>query len=100
MPTDRGYIFETDEHTALRAQVRRFAEAEIAPNAHAWDEAEEFPRELYRRAAPPGILGIGYPEEVGGTDGDVGHVLVAAEELVVAGRRVCSIRSRVGCCRR
>ena len=41
------YLFETEEHAALRAQARRFATAEIAPHAAAWEEACEFPRALY-----------------------------------------------------
>jgi acyl-CoA dehydrogenase len=84
----RTYLFETEEHATLRAQIRRFAEAEIAPHAHAWEEAGEFPRELYRRAAGAGLLGISYPEEVGGGGGDLTHALVAAEEMVLAGRSV------------
>ncbi|MEI8256481.1 MAG: acyl-CoA dehydrogenase family protein [Deltaproteobacteria bacterium] len=82
------YLFETDEHTALRDQIRRWAAQTIAPHAHAWDEAEEFPRELYRQAAEIGLLGMGYAEELGGTGGDVTHVLVASEEMVLAGKSV------------
>ena len=52
----KGYLFETDEHRALREQIRRFAAAEIAPHAYAWEEANEFPRELYQRAAKAGFL--------------------------------------------
>ncbi len=84
----RTYLFETEEHAALRAQVRRFAEAEIAPHAAEWEENEEFPRELYRKVADAGITGIGYPEEVGGAGGDLGFAFVAAEEMVLAGRSV------------
>jgi len=52
---------------ALADAITRFARNEIAPNATAWDEAGEFPRSLYRRAGELGFLGIGYPEELGGT---------------------------------
>lgn len=52
---------------ALADAITRFARSEIAPNATAWDEAGEFPRQLYRRAGELGFLGIGYPEELGGT---------------------------------
>jgi len=83
-----SYIFETDEHKHLREQVRRFASERIAPHAHAWEEAEEFPRTLYREAADAGVLAIGYPEAYGGGGGDVTHVLAAAEEMVIAGRSV------------
>ncbi len=47
--------------------VTRFATEEIAPHASRWDDAGEFPRELYSRAAALGLLGLGYPEELGGT---------------------------------
>jgi len=85
MPT---YSFETDEHAALRGQIRRFAASEIAPNAHRWSEEQEFPRDLYVRAARAGLLGVSFPEEVGGGGGNLGHVLVAAEEMVLAGHSV------------
>ena len=84
----KSYLFETEEHRALRAQIARFASSEIAPHAHDWDEANEFPRELYRSAAKAGFLGIGYPEELGGTGGDLTHSLCASEELVLAGKSI------------
>jgi len=82
------YLFETEEHAQLRENVRRFAQKYIAPHAHAWEEAEEFPRELYRTAAEAGLLGISYPTEEGGGGGDLGHGIVAAEEMVLAGQSV------------
>ena len=85
MPT---YSFEGEEHAALREQIRRFAASEIAPNANSWSEAQEFPRDLYERAARAGLLGVSFPEEVGGAGGDLSHVLVAAEEMVMAGHSV------------
>ncbi len=86
--TPARYLFEIAEHEALREQVGRFARKEIAPHAHEWDEANEFPRDLYRRAAEAGVLGIGYPEAVGGSGGDLGHALAAGDELIVAGLSV------------
>jgi len=84
----KSYLFETDEHRALRKQVRRFAASAIAPHAHAWEEANEFPRELYQAAAKAGFMGVGYPEELGGDGGDLTHVLCASEEMVLAGKSV------------
>ena len=52
---------------ALADLVERFARTEIAPHVTEWDAAGEFPRALYRRAAELGLLGMGYPEEFGGT---------------------------------
>src|SRR5262245_42408764 len=77
------YLFETEEHAQLRRNVKRFAQTYIAPHAHAWEEANEFPRELYKTAAEAGLLGISYPTEDGGGGGDMTHALVAAEEMVL-----------------
>ncbi|MBL8685382.1 MAG: acyl-CoA dehydrogenase family protein [Myxococcales bacterium] len=82
------YLFETDEHEQLRRSMRAFAEREIAPFAHQWEEAGEFPRELYNKAAKAGLLGLSYPEAYGGAAGDLTHVIVACEEMVLAGKSV------------
>ena len=39
--------FYSADHEAFRQTVRRFVDREIVPHVDAWDEAEEFPRELY-----------------------------------------------------
>jgi acyl-CoA dehydrogenase len=75
----------TDEHEALRDTVRRFVAREIAPFAGQWDEAGEFPREMYRRAAAAGLLGIGFPEQYGGTPADLLMHVVLSEEIAAAG---------------
>ena len=56
-----------EQRTALLDTVQRFAEHEIAPHVDAWDEAGEFPRSLHARAGKLGLLGLGYPEALGGT---------------------------------
>lgn len=75
------------DHQAWRDQLRRFVEKEIMPFANEWDEAEEFPRELYKKAADIGLLGLGFPEIYGGTNvgGDPFFGLVTAEELARVG---------------
>ena len=73
------------EHEAFRDGVRAFVNAEIAPHVNAWDEAGSFPRELYRRAAHIGLLGLGYPEAHGGTPADAWFRLIATEEIARAG---------------
>lgn len=55
------------DRAALTDTVTRFARTEIAPHVDAWDAAGEFPRTLYRRAGDLGLLGLGYPEQYGGT---------------------------------
>jgi acyl-CoA dehydrogenase len=81
----RAHPALTDEHEALRETMRRFVAREIAPHAAAWDEAEEFPRELYRKAAAAGLLGIGFPEDYGGTPADLFTHVILAEEIALAG---------------
>lgn len=73
------------EHDAFRAAMRDFVSREITPFAADWDEAETFPRELYRQAAALGILGVGYDEVYGGTPADVFYHLIVAEEMARCG---------------
>src|ERR1700760_4975443 len=77
--------FYTAEHDAFRDVMRRFVDKEIAPFAHEWDEAGEFPRALYRKAAEIGLLGLGFPEEYGGIAADQFMKIVASQELAGAG---------------
>ncbi len=74
------------DRAALADTVRRFAENEIAPNVQAWDDAGEFPRELYARAAELGLLGLGYPEALGGTPASYALKLPAWVALARHGR--------------
>jgi acyl-CoA dehydrogenase len=83
-----SYLFETEEHAAIRQTARKFAQTHIAPHGAQWEEDEEFPVELYALAANAGITGIGYPEAMGGQGGDLSHVTVACDEMVLAGRSV------------
>ncbi|MEM6484068.1 MAG: acyl-CoA dehydrogenase family protein [Pseudomonadota bacterium] len=73
----------TESHEAWRTQLRRFIDAEIAPYAEDWDENGQIPAELWPKAAAVGLLGLGYPEEYGGTsDGiDSWHNWITNEEL-------------------
>ena len=74
-----------ESHRILRQTVARFVEREIKPYVEEWEEAGEFPLELYRKAGSVGLLGIGYPEDLGGTDSDVFHEVVLTEELTCCG---------------
>ena len=55
-----------EEQQQVKASVREFAEAEIAPHVLEWDEAQHFPAELLPKLAGLGLLGIIFPEEYGG----------------------------------
>jgi len=56
----------TDEQKQLRKSVREFAEGEIGPHVHEWDEASHFPVEILPKLAEMGLLGVLFPEEYGG----------------------------------
>ncbi len=73
------------EHEAFRDTVRRFMAREIEPFATEWDEAGEFPRELYKKAAAVGGLQLGFPEAYGGIPCDRFYRLIWAQELAWAG---------------
>ena len=71
-----------DTHRMVRDTVRSFVQREILPYVNDWEEAGEFPRELYKKAADAGILGIGAPEQWGGSVEDVFMKVAACEEMV------------------
>ncbi|QEL23373.1 acyl-CoA dehydrogenase [Bosea sp. F3-2] len=71
----------TEEHEALRDQVRRFVESEIKPHALKWEEDGFVPREVLRKMGELGFFGIRYPAEYGGSEMDTMATVVLAEEL-------------------
>ena len=84
MPKPSPYY--TADHEAFRDQMRRFVDKEIAPFVDQWDEAGEVPRELYNKAAEAGVLGLGFPEELGGMEiPDSFYRTIMCEELARAG---------------
>ncbi len=56
----------TEEHDMIRDTVKKFARNEIAPHSAEWDEAETFPRELFKQGAELGLFGIRIDPEWGG----------------------------------
>ena len=78
-------IWTTPERRQLRESLRAFAEREILPHIEEWELAGELPRELSRRTAAAGLLGVGFPEHVGGEGGDGADVAIICEELHEAG---------------
>lgn len=79
------YPYFTEEHEMFRKTVRDFVSKELVPHAEEWNEAEEFPREVFRRMGDLGFLGIRYPEEYGGSDLDYFYTVVFSEELAKCG---------------
>ncbi|MGI5208616.1 acyl-CoA dehydrogenase family protein [Spirillospora sp. CA-108201] len=77
--------WQTPERAALRALVRDFTAREITPFLAGWEDAGELPRSLHVRAAEAGLLGAGFPEEAGGSGGELFDALIVAEEIIQSG---------------
>jgi alkylation response protein AidB-like acyl-CoA dehydrogenase len=90
--------FDFDEqHRLLRASVREFARAEIAPHAQRWDREERFPMELVPKLARMGLLGIRIPEEYGGSAMDTQAYALCVEEIArVDGSTALTVASHNG----
>jgi alkylation response protein AidB-like acyl-CoA dehydrogenase len=71
----------TDDQRQIQALARDFAQAEIEPNATAWDREHRFPRELYPKLAELGLMGVCVPEEYGGAGADFLSYVLVLEEL-------------------
>ena len=71
----------TSDQRAIQALTRELAEAEIVPNASAWDRDHRFPDELYPKLAEVGLMGVCVPEEYGGAGADFLSYVLVLEEL-------------------
>ncbi len=78
-------VWTTPERLALRRSVRTFVDREITPHIDEWERSGELPRELHRRAGQAGLLGAGFPEEVGGGGGDGVDAAIICEAMHEAG---------------
>lgn len=74
-------LYLNEAHQKLRARVREFAEAEIAPVARQLDEESRFPWENVKKMAELGLFGINIPEEYGGQGLDNLSYILVLEEL-------------------
>jgi alkylation response protein AidB-like acyl-CoA dehydrogenase len=72
-------LLDTEQAQFLES-ARHFVDTEILPNATAWDLAESYPQELFGKFAELGWMGIGVPEEYGGSGGNsLLYALLCAE---------------------
>ena len=77
----RRTIFE-QEHELFRESVEAFVEAEIAPNAEAWDEAGVVDKAMFRKAGEAGLLGMAIPDQYGGGGVDDFRYNAVLDEVV------------------
>jgi alkylation response protein AidB-like acyl-CoA dehydrogenase len=71
----------SDEQQLLKKTVREFAESELAPHSRAWDEKQEFPREVFAKLGELGLMGVVWPAEYGGSGLGTLDYAVVMEEL-------------------
>jgi alkylation response protein AidB-like acyl-CoA dehydrogenase len=70
-----------EEQEQLRREVRTFAEREIAPHVNEWDEKSEFPHEAVKKLGEMGLMGVIFPEDLGGAGMGYVEYVLAIEEL-------------------
>jgi len=71
----------TQDQQMIRDAVRDFAQAELWPNAAAWDRDRHFPKEAHKGLAALGAYGICVPEEFGGANLDYVTLALVLEEI-------------------
>lgn len=74
-------LYFTEQHHATREMVRAFARNEVAPTAAHWDEVAKFPWENVKKMGELGLLGVPWPEELGGAGLDILSYMIVIQEL-------------------
>ena len=72
-------------NTAIRELGAEFVRREVAPHLQEWEDAGSIPRELHRAAGTQGLLGVAFPEEVGGGGGTLMDSIDLQESMFAAG---------------
>jgi acyl-CoA dehydrogenase len=74
-----------DEQAALQEATRQFVRREVEPHLQEWEDAGDIPRSLHLAAAKAGLLGVSFPEEVGGQGGTLLDSVALQEAFFEAG---------------
>ena len=75
----------TPERQALRQLARDLTAKEVVPHLRDWERDGMLPRSLHKAFADAGVLGVGFPEEVGGSGGDSVDAAIVTEEILLGG---------------
>src|SRR5215211_9290175 len=70
-----------EQHLAVRDMVREFARSEVAPVAGELDQTGTFPWENVRKMADLHLLGVPWPESLGGAGLDYVSYIIAIHEM-------------------
>ena len=74
-------LYFSEQHLATREMVRQFARDEVAPIAAKYDADAKFPWESIRKMGELGLLGVPWPEELGGAGLDLISFMIAIHEI-------------------
>ena len=74
-------LYFSEQHLATREMVRQFARDEIAPTAAKHDADATFPWENIRKMGELGLLGVPWPEELGGAGLDLLSFMIVIYEM-------------------
>jgi alkylation response protein AidB-like acyl-CoA dehydrogenase len=74
----------SEEQQLIQETVRDFAQKEIAPRSAEIDRTGEFPHDVFEKMAGLGLLGLPFPEELGGAGADTVSMALATEEIARA----------------
>ncbi len=89
----------TENQLMIRDMVRDFAEKEIRPNIMTWDEAEEFPLDLFHKLGDLGLMGVLVPTDYGGSGfGYMEYITVVSEIAKVCGSIGLSVAAHNSLC--
>ncbi|WP_252274863.1 acyl-CoA dehydrogenase family protein [Nocardioides sp. LMS-CY] len=77
--------FARTSTTELNELGAEFVRREVAPHLQEWEDAGEVPRSVHLAAAKQGLLGLSFPEDVGGEGGDVLDTVDLQEGMLSAG---------------
>jgi alkylation response protein AidB-like acyl-CoA dehydrogenase len=75
-----GFTF-TEEQQAFQQALRAFLEKTLAPQVEELEAAEQFPMAVFRELGRLGYLGVGVPEDEGGSGGDTIMRAILLEEV-------------------
>jgi alkylation response protein AidB-like acyl-CoA dehydrogenase len=74
-------LYFTEQHHQVREMVREFAQTHVAPVAREYDRTQDFPWPNIRIMGELGLLGVPWPEELGGAGMDQISYYVTIHEL-------------------
>ncbi|GAA1003563.1 acyl-CoA dehydrogenase [Acrocarpospora pleiomorpha] len=80
----------TERELEVRAVARNVVSREVAPRAAGLDEAEDFAHDSVQALASAGLMGLVFPERLGGTD-DTNVAYAVAMEEITAGCAATSL---------